>query len=265
LDTETGQCNLSHPSVVDVHSGLCRWRDDKLLWVYGGRELCVIDKRGIVYQRRRLPEPHEDFHSVAWEGDFIYLANTIYNEIDTLVFDLMTYLDRTPLFSHADRIYDACHLNSLACVDKTIYATVFEYDEKPQTLRTKEGWRQTPDGRILRIDHNGIYTVAVGLDKPHSLLVDGNDVFFCNSGTGELIGMKLDYDVTMVVKVAADRFVRGLARSKNGDLFVGASVYREDDDPILRSYVAKYNSKGDFLASWFIPPQEVYDIVILED
>ena len=186
LDTVSGRCDLMHPSLVDVHAGLCKYREDKLLMIYGGRDLCVIDNRGIIEKRLPLPVPRYDYHGVAWDGEDIFLANTIYNEVIVLQDNQDTWKSGKdvcwvwPLFPGANLVEDACHLNSIAKGSKHLYATVFDYSEKPESVRMEEGWRESCQGQILMMDYwvggkRTIKSVIQGLNKPHSLLVEGQD------------------------------------------------------------------------------------------
>jgi len=268
-----------HPSLVDVHTGLCKYRDDKLLMVYGGRDLCVIDARGIIEKRLVLPTPGYDYHGIAWDGEKIFLANTIYNEVVILkedvlfeqnLYGMLIDVQQCPLFPGANLVDDACHLNSIA-IGSNLYVTVFDYSDKPESVRTEEGWRESCEGQIMMMDYwvdgkRTIKSVIQGLNKPHSLIVEGKDAWVCNSGTGSLIHFQFKTGAYNVWQLTKDRWLRGLARDSQGNLYIGFSVYRHiEDSPVKRSYISQLTSDGEHINRWYIPPQEVYDIVILEE
>jgi uncharacterized protein (TIGR03032 family) len=162
-------------------------------------------------------------HEAAWvggrEGGEFWIVNTLFSCLSAL-HPYYSFAPRwRPQFISALRPEDRCHLNGLAIAGgQPRYVTALSETD------TGSGWRavkqnggcliEVPSGRLL----------TRGLSLPHSPRVEGNQIFFLNSGQGDLaVADPRTGQVTPVAPVPG--VSRGLALH-GGCAFIGLSKAR---------------------------------------
>jgi uncharacterized protein (TIGR03032 family) len=158
-------------------------------------------------------------HEAGWVGNEFWIVNTLFSCLSALHPHYSFAPRWRPPFVSALRPEDRCHLNGLALVDgQPRYVTALAETDSPA------GWRsvkqhggcliEVPSGRLL----------ARGLSLPHSPRVNGNQVFFLQSGQGRLDVAHPDTGAVTPV-AAVPGVARGLA-IHGGCAFVGLSRAR---------------------------------------
>jgi len=162
-------------------------------------------------------------HEAAWvggaEGSEFWIVNTRFSCLSALHPHYSFAPRWRPPFISALRPEDRCHLNGLAVVNgQPRYVTALAETDTPS------GWRalkhnggcliEIPSGRLL----------TRGLSLPHSPRVEGDKIFFLNSGQGDLA--TVDSRTGQVTSVApVPGVARGLALH-GGYAFIGLSKAR---------------------------------------
>jgi uncharacterized protein (TIGR03032 family) len=158
-------------------------------------------------------------HESAWVGGEFWVVNTLFSCLAALHPHYSFAPRWRPPFVSALRPEDRCHLNGLAVADgQPRYVTALGETDSPA------GWRpvkqnggcliEVPTGRLL----------ARGLSLPHSPRVEGNQVYFLQSGRGELsVADPATGPVSAVASLPG--VARGLA-VHGGFAFVGLSKAR---------------------------------------
>jgi uncharacterized protein (TIGR03032 family) len=158
-------------------------------------------------------------HESAWVGSEFWVVNTLFSCLAAL-HPTYSFAPRwRPPFVSALCPEDRCHLNGLALVDgRPLYVTLLAETDSP------EGWRpvKATGGCLMEVPSGRI--VAGGLALPHSPRVDGDRIYFLNSGHGRL---DVANPVTGAVSSVAELpgVARGLALH-GGYAFVGLSKAR---------------------------------------
>jgi uncharacterized protein (TIGR03032 family) len=158
-------------------------------------------------------------HESAWVGSEFWVVNTLFSCLAAL-HPVYSFAPRwRPPFVTALRPEDRCHLNGMAVVDgQPRYVTALAETDSP------EGWRavKATGGCLIEVPSGRI--VVRGLALPHSPRVDGDQIFFLQSGDGALAVVDpLNGQVNTVAKLPG--VVRGLALH-GGFAFVGLSRAR---------------------------------------
>ena len=157
--------------------------------------------------------------SAAWVGGEFWVVNTLFSCLAAL-HPIYSFAPRwRPPFVTALRPEDRCHLNGMAVVDgQPRYVTALAETDSP------EGWRavKATGGCLIEVPSGRI--VVRGLALPHSPRVDGDQIFFLQSGNGALAVVDpRNGQVDTVAKLPG--VVRGLALH-GGFAFVGLSKAR---------------------------------------
>jgi uncharacterized protein (TIGR03032 family) len=157
-------------------------------------------------------------HELAWAGDELWVVNTRFSCLCTLHPDYSFVPRWRPPFVTALAAEDRCHLNGLCLVDgRPRYVTALGETD------TAGGWRPgKPRGGCL-LDVPTGEVLARGLSMPHSPRWHENQLWFLESGTGEL--HTLDRDGRRRAVAGLPGFARGLALH-GGHAFVGLSKIR---------------------------------------
>jgi uncharacterized protein (TIGR03032 family) len=120
-------------------------------------------------------------HESAWVGREFWVVNTLFSCLAAL-HPCYSFAPRwRPPFVSALRPEDRCHLNGLAVVNgQPRYVTALAETDSPQ------GWRagKSTGGCLIEVPSG--HLVVRGLSLPHSPRVDGDRIFFLQSGQGEL-------------------------------------------------------------------------------
>lgn len=161
-----------------------------------------------------------DTHEIAFGDEGLWTINTKFSAL-TLMSDHLHFETKwQPPFVSGLFPEDRCHLNGMAMKDgKPRFASMFSQTDEVN------GWKDGPKntGLIMDIETNEV--LVDGLFMPHSPVYYDDQIYFLQSGTGQV--MKLDLASRKVSQVADMKtFVRGL--EVIGDfLVVGTSVLRE--------------------------------------
>jgi uncharacterized protein (TIGR03032 family) len=162
-------------------------------------------------------------HEAAWVespgGSEFWIVNTLFSCLCALHPHYSFGPRWRPPFISALRPEDRCHLNGLAVVNgQPRYVTALAETDTPS------GWRAVKNngGCLIEVPSGDI--LARGLSLPHSPRVDGNKIYFLNSGRGELaITDARSGQITAVASLPG--VARGLA-IQGGYAFIGLSKAR---------------------------------------
>jgi uncharacterized protein (TIGR03032 family) len=158
-------------------------------------------------------------HEAAWVGGEFWVVNTLFSCLAAL-HPRYSFAPRwRPPFVSALRPEDRCHLNGLALVDgQPRYVTALGETDSP------EGWREGKAGGGCLIEVPSGRLVARGLALPHSPRVQGEHVWFLNSGVGCLESIRPSTGERQTI-AELPGIARGLALH-GGYAFVGLSKPR---------------------------------------
>ena len=157
-------------------------------------------------------------HEAAWVGrSEFWIVNTLFSCLSALHPHYSFAPRWRPPFISALRPEDRCHLNGLAVVDgKPRYVTALGESDTPA------GWRAAQHGGGCIIEVPSGRVLARGLSVPHSPRVDGDRIFFLQSGMGDLaVADPKDGLVTAVTKLPG--VLRGLTLYRGYAFKVGLS------------------------------------------
>ena len=125
-------------------------------------------------------------HEAAWVvrpegGSEFWIVNTLFSCLAALHPHYSFAPRWRPAFISALSPEDRCHLNGVAVADgQPRWVTALAETDSPS------GWRAVKHNAGCLIDVPGGRVLARGLSLPHSPRVQGNQVFFLNTGQGEL-------------------------------------------------------------------------------
>ena len=158
-------------------------------------------------------------HEAAWVGTELWVVNTLFSCLASL-HPIYSFAPRwRPPFVSALRPEDRCHLNGLALVNgDPRYVTALAESDTPQ------GWRdlKATGGCIMEVPSGRV--VVRGLAVPHSPRVDGDQIYFLQSGLGQLdVADPVNGQVRTLAKLPG--IARGLALH-GGFALVGLSKAR---------------------------------------
>ncbi len=119
---------------------------------------------------------------MAWSGDELWIANTLFSCLCTLNDDYNFVPRWRPRFISSLAAEDRCHLNGFCLVDGQP-----KYTTAMAEVDTPAGWRPNKLTTGCLIDVPSGATVARGFAMPHSPRVYGGRVWLLNSGAGLLV------------------------------------------------------------------------------
>jgi uncharacterized protein (TIGR03032 family) len=159
-------------------------------------------------------------HEMAWSGDELWIANTLFSCLCTLNDDYSFVPRWRPRFISSLAAEDRCHLNGLCLVDGQP-----KYTTAMAEVDTPAGWRPNKVTTGCLIDIPSGEIVARGFAMPHSPRVYGGRVWLLNSGAGRLVTVDI---ATGKAETVAELpgYTRGLALAGQF-AFVGLSKIRE--------------------------------------
>lgn len=174
----------------------------------------------VYLQRAKYATSTLDIHDIAFGNGILWGVNTVFSCL--CVFDINhNYVPKwKPPFISALVPEDRCHLNGMVLEnDLPVYVSMLS------TTNTKEGWREniTETGTIMTVPKGEV--IAEGLSLPHSLLLDGDYLYYLESGKGTLNRIHRETKEIEVVH-EFERFVRGMKRLDNL-FFIGYSAVRK--------------------------------------
>lgn len=208
-------------------------------------------------------------HELAWEGDRLWIVNTLFSCLCTLDGNYSFVPRWKPPFVTELAAEDRCHLNGLAFADgKPKYVSVLGETDTPQ------GWRPHKESSGCLIDVSTGQTIARGFAMPHSPRIFAGHVWLLDSGRGRLLTVDpTDGKSETVAELPG--YARGLAFYK-GIAFVGLSKIREtsvfgeipiaeDLDKLECGVVAVDLATGRPLASLTFQSgvEEIFDVRVL--
>jgi uncharacterized protein (TIGR03032 family) len=158
-------------------------------------------------------------HEAAWVGNEFWLVNTLFSCLAALHPHYSFAPRWRPSFVSALRPEDRCHLNGFAVADgQPHFATALAESD------SAEGWRAKMAGGGCLLEVSSGRAVLRGLSLPHSPRVDGQRVYYLESGLGRL--GRVNVATGQVEEVAVvPGVVRGLALHR-GLAFIGLSKAR---------------------------------------
>lgn len=208
-------------------------------------------------------------HEVLVKNDIIYFNATGWNEIHRINIDLKSSPEvyYSPSFIK-DKKPNCSQINSITFDDETSYSSCFSYiDSKFKPWKDNIG--PLNKGGIIR--HKDSKVIIKNLTCPHSVRACDTNLYFCNSGFGEINRFNFnDNNYSLINKLPG--FTRGLAITTNY-LFVGLSKVQKGRDsyaPGLKSKdslcgIAVINRKNNKIETLFHWPngKQIFDIQIL--
>jgi uncharacterized protein (TIGR03032 family) len=161
-------------------------------------------------------------HDLAWAGGKLWLVNTLFNGLCTIEMPWSFVPQWRPPFISAWEAGDRCHLNGLAIKeDGSGPAFVTALGETDIV----SAWRENKASGGCLIDVASGTTVLKGLSMPHSPRIYKDQLYFLNSGYGDLVRVRPDLQQLETV-ARLPGFTRGLD-CFGGYAFVGLSQIRE--------------------------------------
>lgn len=207
-------------------TGLCRYKDT-VLAISQSASHQFKENPDIFYVQDCLggrkykfeSEPPYDPHDIKVINGFLYAVSSSDNSIKVYQFDddKLRCVRTIPVFpTTGKRGEDALHVNSIVEHDAGLLVSCFGLFIK------KQGWRdQEGTGLVAKMGY-GWSVYASGLDQPHSLYVEGNTLYYCNSAKSQVVA----HDPHNRQVYQFERYVRGLCRLPNGGWVVGESSWR---------------------------------------
>lgn len=203
-------------------------------------------------------DPPHDPHDIKIVNDSLYAVSAADNSIKVyrLDGDKLKHTRAIPVFPTAEkRGEDALHVNSITEHNGGLLVSCFGLFNK------KQGWRdQEGTGLIAKMDY-GWRVYVSGLDQPHSLYVEGNTLYYCNSARSQVIA----HDPANRQVYEFQHYVRGLCRLPDGGWVVGESGWRhQKDDEKQDANLVLCDREFNVIRRRPIPAcTEVYDILCL--
>ncbi len=159
-------------------------------------------------------------HDLAWGTEGLWVVNTLFSSLCTLSSQYNFVPRWRPPFISKLIDQDRCHLNGLAMESgEPRYVTVLGETDEPA------GWRANKVSGGAIVDVPSGRTIARGLCMPHSPRIFGSQLYFCNSGLGNISKVdRLTGNIEPIAKLPG--YTRGLA-IHGGYAFVGLSKIRE--------------------------------------
>ncbi len=159
-------------------------------------------------------------HEMGWNGQELWLVNTLFSCLCTLAPDYSFVPRWRPPFISQLAAEDRCHLNGMAMHgDKARYVTMMGQTD------SAGGWRpnKAKSGCLMDVDSGEV--IAEGFAMPHSPRAHLGQIWLLDSGRGSLV--RVDPASGETVTVARfPGYTRGLAMI-GGLAFVGLSKIRE--------------------------------------
>lgn len=231
--------------------------NDCYLVVYSQEDFSVLNEV--------LVKETKDIHSVCISGNEIIVVSTGTNEIH--YFSLNVILkdkEARPIKKVSTRLTsnttsDIIHLNGINLHQDQILVSGFG------AIKQDSRWAVAEDGFVLNMSSGEILSNNL-LRHPHSVFVNGDDLYYCESGEGKI------YKNNQAIIHSCDGYVRGLSvTSDSSKIYFGISSRFYKELNILRTEpkIFKYelNSKNEYEVSKSIilgePGSEIYDIVLL--
>lgn len=274
IDKKGLNFELLHPtaSMLDAHAGLAPMQIPALyaLWVYGGRDLCVIDHRGKVIVRVILPPiagetPQPpliwDYHGCFVGETCVYVVNTIQASIFRFNHD-WKLLETWSCFPDPGEVpYDPVHLNCCWEWQGRLYTTAFL--DPTNGVPEPEAWRKESAGVITLWKNGKPEVVMDGFSDPHNVQIFGIEGMVCDSIKSDLVVIERHQNGWRRQKTYHFErgYARGLCCTRQG-VFVGLSGSRSH--PQQHAELALIEPGGN-LQKWQLPVREVFDIIEVKD
>ncbi|MEP6634563.1 MAG: DUF4915 domain-containing protein, partial [Luteimonas sp.] len=212
--------------------------------------LRVVDCDG--YRLHSLDEDHLDLHDLFWHDDALYVACTKINGVVRLDADLRE-LQRWTLPGGPDSI----HLNSVAVYKGRLIVSIFGHFSEYREYKGKTAG----SGCVLDLETGEV--LIRGLSQPHTLRVDGERLWLCDS---EAKTLRVYENGEQVAERKMEAYVRGLALSKDY-AYVGLNrtrnIDREDQIDTAQIVVLDRKTLAE-VSRVAIDANEIYDIVVIE-
>lgn len=221
--------------------------DEKILLVDqkdGAKTIVEVNSAG--RRTHRLSESRLDLHDVFQDGNDIYAVHTETNSV--VRYDLnFNFIEEYIL----DGEVDSSHINCIANFNGRLIASIFGVFTKHREYKGNS----LDAGRVIDIKTNEV--LIYGLSQPHSLEVDGEYLYLCNSERKEVHKYK---GFIFDRKILLSHYTRGIFVDEN-KIYVGLNRSRNLDDASTQSSITVIN-KADFSIEEVHPIDfaEVYDI-----
>ena len=222
----------------------------------------------VFLQRAKYSTSTLDIHDIAFGKGMLWGVNTVFSCISYFDINHSFVPKWKPPFISSLVPEDRCHLNSMIMEDGLpSYVSMLSMTDE------EGGWRKDimNTGAIMTVPKGEI--LAQNLSLPHSLLNDGEFIYFLESGKGTLNRI---HKTTKENEVVHDfqRFVRGLKRVDNY-FFVSYSALRKSsktfgnvsfDNPTDKAGFCVYDINTNSIVAHFeyqSDVEEIYDLEII--
>lgn len=179
-------------------TGLCSVNETIYACVQG-KGILVLNKN-LEQVQHYESELIKDPHSIIYDKGSLKVVSTGTNKIIQLTTNTNGIITNAKGFWQFPGLkgydYDFVHLNSIASFKNDLYISYFgerEFGSK---------WESNNKGGVIRIKDNSIVTEK--LNNPHTLFVNNENLFVCNSGEGTIC------DIDKKIHFSSEGYVRGV-------------------------------------------------------
>lgn len=250
--------------LVLVHEGkilVLDYRDSTGLAIHGDKiarcilasgraSLQLLDAEGVV--DLVFGDELDDPHDLIFHNEMYYLVSTGTNTV-LRISDTGELLEKYVFPGEGD----AWHLNCLFVVEGRVIVSAFgEFSEH-------RGYKGHTIGAGFLFDLETREKIWEGLSQPHSPVVDGENIYLCDSETKRLLVRQIDGTESAY---EFDGYARGLAVGEKR-LYLGLSLSRniEQEEGVKGCrIVAIDRATGKFEGQLELPFREIYSVVILQ-
>lgn len=223
-------------------------------------------------QRAFITTGRINIHDIAWGSDRLWIVNTAFSCLCSLDPEYNFIAHWKPEFISALKPEDRCHLNGMAMLNgMPKYVTTCGQRD------IKDDWYERElNGAVIDIETNQV--LASGLYMPHSPRVNGDYVYFCESGRACIKRIHRETGNIEVFKPLPG-FCRGMCF--HGELlFVGLSAMRETERKTYMPIRDFIDPNDTFCGVWLLNANtgeliaelkftgdvnQIYDIAVIND
>lgn len=179
-----------------------------------------------------------NIHDIEWGHEGLWVVNSSFSCLCTVEPDYSFVPRWKPHFISELVPQDRCHLNGMTLKDgKPAYVTTFSKFDQPGQWRKGTKF----DGTLMSVQSNEI--LVDGLAMPHSPRWYNDQVYFCNSGLGQICSYQPQSKNTQTI-AEVPGFTRGMD-FYGPVMFAGLSKVRETDvtkpAPLAKKYDETYS------------------------
>ncbi len=233
----------------DHFRGIKKYKDGYIV-ARTARGLMYLDKDFNIIKHNNMKGI--DYHGLFIDNDLAYVVETSLNAIGIYELENLEKIDEIRL--HEVYGKDMNHINDILIIGDSLYASMFSLKENWTQLsrqKIKSGViaeYSLSERKLIKVHHTGLH-------KPHSVVIEDKDMFYCDS---------MEYTVKKNEDIIfkGNGFTRGLLLDKDV-LFIGQSNSRLIKPPWNKAcgvyIVNKKTKEKEFVE---LPSTEVYEIIL---